>query len=199
MSNYLSFAAVSATIGTVISEGMFSTLDVSSTPQISYGPPPKTDNQFVGLNIFLYQVAPNASLRNLNLPMRKTAGQILQDLSIGYDLSYMITFYGDENKLEPQRLMGSALDRLMLHSTLDRDIIYQTTSSDKYPYLHDSDLHNQIKHIALESMQLSIDELFKLWSTFSKTKYHLSIFYKASVVMLSPVVSEPEASSANHE
>src|SRR5271165_5220408 len=59
-----------------------------------------------GINIFLYQVLPNASLRNCDLPTRRSDGTLVQRPRIALDLNYLFTFYGNDAELEPQRLLG---------------------------------------------------------------------------------------------
>jgi hypothetical protein len=193
LSNYLAFATVSATIGMIVAEAMHAVSQ--SIPTVTYGPPaePEMGTGSAGANIFMYQIMPNAALRNQDLPLRNAAGQVVQQPSQAFDLYYLITFFGNESKLEPQRLMGAALNGLELHSVLSREAIYQTITSDTYGYLQASNLYNQIDHISLESITLTIEEIARLWTTFTSVKYRLSVYYKVSVVILDPVVSVPEA------
>ncbi|MEM7035181.1 MAG: DUF4255 domain-containing protein, partial [Chloroflexota bacterium] len=151
----------------------------------------------VGVNLFLYQVALNPYLSNQDLPRRNVSGQIAQQPSTPYDLYYMLTFSGQENDFEAERLLGAVLNGLSLHSVLTRDKIQQAIDANSAGYLQDSDLVNQLDHISLEPMALSVDEMFRLWSSLSSVNYRLSVAYKVSVVILDPEVSISEALSPN--
>ena len=57
----------------------------------------------MGVNLFLYQVTPNGTFRNIDAPTRRSDGTLLQPTRSAYDLHYLLTFYGSEANLEPQR------------------------------------------------------------------------------------------------
>src|SRR5262245_29645937 len=62
------------------------------------------------VQIFLYQVTPNAAWRNMDLPTRDAGGQrVVQRPQIALDLHYLLSFYGDEELLEPQLMMGAVM------------------------------------------------------------------------------------------
>src|SRR5690242_1185599 len=63
----------------------------------------------LGVNIFLYQVTPNASQRNHDLPTRREDGALIQRPRAALDLHYLLTCHGDDKHHEPQRLLGSAV------------------------------------------------------------------------------------------
>jgi hypothetical protein len=75
------------------------------------------------VNIYLYQTTPNGSLRNADLPSRDSSGQ-LSSASAGCAGSALyFHFYGDENKLEPQRLLGIVVRTLHSRAVLTRETI----------------------------------------------------------------------------
>ena len=65
-----------------------------------------------GVNVFLYQVTPNAAWRNADLPTRRANGDLIQRPQAALDLHYLLTFYGDESLLQPQRVLGSVVRTL---------------------------------------------------------------------------------------
>ena len=71
------------------------------------------DGDARGINIFLYQVATNAALAGNMLPVRRADGSLLNRPEQALDLHYLLTFSGDENALEPQRMLGAAVTGLV--------------------------------------------------------------------------------------
>src|SRR5262249_56855515 len=67
-----------------------------------------------GANLFLYQVSQNPYRATDDLPTRRSSGDVVQRPTAALDLHYLMSFYGDDLKLEPQRLLGSAI--AFLHS-----------------------------------------------------------------------------------
>ena len=98
---------------------------VSTGADVKLGRPPAPDNNDAPqrkVQLFLYQVTPNAAWRNMDLPSRDSAGQrVLQRPQAALDLHYLLSFYGNEELLEPQLMMGQVVRGLVAqsHSRLD--------------------------------------------------------------------------------
>jgi hypothetical protein len=135
-----------------------------------------------GINIFLYQVTPNSALRNADLPTRAGDGSILQKPQVALDLHYLLTFYGDDTLLEPQRLLGAATLALHANPTLPRSLIQPVPIS--LGITADSNLESQSQLVRLTPIAFSLEELSKLWSFLLKVDYVLSAAYVASVVLI---------------
>src|ERR1700722_66007 len=92
------------------------------------------DGDARGINIFLYQVTANAALAGNMLPVRRADGSLLNRPEQALDLHYLLTFSGDENALEPQRMLGAAVTALVADPVLDRqqlrDIIAAAVAAD---------------------------------------------------------------------
>lgn len=143
------------------------------------------------LNIFLYQVAPNAALRNSDLPTRRADGTLVQRPRVALDLHYLLSFSGAEaTVLEPQRLLGCAVAALQAHPTLSRELIAQAIRGTD---LEDSDLAEQVEAIRVVPLSLNLEELSKLWSVFFQTPYVLSMAYQASVVLIDAALTPQRA------
>ncbi len=100
------------------------------------------------------------------------------------DLSYLLTFYGNENQLEAQRLLGSVASALDSRPQLTRRMILDTISDPTFhSYLSDADLADQVERVRLLPQPLSLEEVSKLWTIF-QTPYRLSIAYQATVVLI---------------
>jgi hypothetical protein len=140
------------------------------------------------INVYLYQVVPNPAWRNADLPTRRGDGTMIQVPQAALDLHYLLTFYGDEGELEPQRLLGSATSILHARPVLTREMIRAAvsavTAGDGDHYLADSDLAEQIETVKFAPLPLNLEELSKLWTVFFQTPYALSVTYRGSVVLI---------------
>ena len=148
------------------------------------GTNPDPDNR---VNLFLYRVSPNASLRSLDLPTRRSGGAVTKRPTIALDLHYLLTFFGDETSLVPQRLLGTVLSTLHASPMLAREqIVAALPPPDP---LSGSGLEVQPELVKLEMEAMGGEELMRLWSTLLQAKYSLSVTYRASTVMIEePVV-----------
>jgi hypothetical protein len=122
------------------------------------------------------------------LPVRRADGSLLNRPERALDLHYLLTFSGDENALEPQRMLGAAVTALVADPVLDRqqlrDIIAAAVAADPAAWQQFSDLPDQTELVRFCPLPLSLQELYNLWSTFFQTPYRLSVAYQASVVLL---------------
>jgi hypothetical protein len=141
------------------------------------------------VQLFLYQVTPNAALRNVDLPTRDTAGQrVMQRPQIALDLHYLFSFYGDDEKLEPQLLMGQVMRDIHARPILTRQVIATIINNigdaERKQIIEDSEIGNSIELVKFAPSVLSLDDMFKLWSVFSQTPYVLSVAYQATVLLI---------------
>lgn len=136
----------------------------------------------VGVNIYLYQVSPNPFWRNEDLPTRREDGTVIKHPKVAVDLYYLLTFYGDEKRLEPQRALGSILRTLHAHPVLTRQQIRAAINA--VDFLSGSDLSEEAEQVKFTPILLSIEELNNLWSGLFQTQYDLSVAYQASIVII---------------
>ena len=188
MSNHLAVATVTAALHRLIQAtagadvpGATVTTDRPDTSTNGSGDPT--------VNIYLYQVVPNAALRNGDLPTRSSGGDVLQRPVAAIDLHYLLTFTGAEDQLEPQRLLGSVIRTLHSQPVVTHELIAgvktaATTNPPDLPSLADTDLDDQIDRVKLSPLPMNLEELSKLWSVFFQTPYALSIADQASVVLI---------------
>lgn len=186
MSNFLAVATATATLGREL-QGPVGTevpgATVTTTrPQGQPAPNP-------GVNVYLYQVTPNAAWRNSDLPTRAFDGRLVERPRAALDLHYILSFYGDEAKLEPQRLLGSVVRTLHARPLLTRQMVSNTVRDPTFAFLAGSNLAEEVERVKLTPGVLSLDELTKLWSVFFQVPYALSVVYQASVVLIEPEVT----------
>jgi hypothetical protein len=181
VSNFLAIATVtetlrrtlSATVGTDVPGATVTAARPDGTAQ---GLP------LVGVNIYLYQVTPNAALRNTDLPTRRAEGSLAQRPRVALDLHYLLTFYGDESVLEPQLCLGSTARTLHARSVLTRESIADAVINTNF--IANSNLADEVEMVKFTPGLLSLEELSKLWSVLLQTRYNLSVAYQASVVLI---------------
>jgi Pvc16 N-terminal domain len=201
VSNHLAVATVTATLKRTLDEALAAATP-GSVPNASASTvrPEDASNGNggkTGINIYLYQVVPNASLRNDELPTRRSDGSLARRPQAALDLYYLLTFYGDEKEQEPQRLLGTAVSTLNARPVLSRDSIRdaidQAVADDPSTYLQFSDLVDQIDLVKLSPLPLNLEELSKLWSVFFQTPYVLSVAYMGTVVLIESDLSPRSA------
>lgn len=143
---------------------------------VTVGPPQlmrkESNNQ---VNLFLYQVAPDAAWRNQDVPTQVKPGEHAAPL-LALRLGYLITAFGDQ---DDDRLAHQMLASVMLkfHS---EPILPRTGSGN---VITNSNLAKQFESVRLTLQPMSLDEMSKLWSGF-QSPYRLSVAYEASVVLI---------------
>jgi len=187
MSNFLALATVTSTLQRLLQAAV--EVDVDGGTVTTLRPDGTSEGlPAVGANVYLYQVTPNAQWRNTDLPTRTPGGRVVQRPHLALDLQYLLTFYGDEATLEPQRVMGSALRALTARPMLTRAMVVETLdaarATDPDHFLLGSDLPAALESIKLTPVPLSLEELSRLWSVFFQTPYTLSMAYQGTVVLL---------------
>jgi Pvc16 N-terminal domain len=197
MSDSLAIAAVTATLkyklGVAVSGDPSGAQVTTIRPGVSGNGTPAPS-----VNLFLFHATPNAAWRNADLPTRRTDNGLLQRPVSALDLHYLLSFYGDESKLEPQRLLGRVARSLHARPVLTRELIMKAlaeAASDPAQTLAvvaPSDLAKSVELVKLSPNALSLEELSKLWSVLFQTPYALSVAYQATVVLIEDDEEEPE-------
>jgi hypothetical protein len=139
----------------------------------------------------MYQVSPNSALRNNDLPTRAANGNLMKRPTVALDLHYLLAFYGNEQELEPQRMLGAAVRDIHAKPGLRRQMIEDAIASE--PFLAGSNLADAAEQIKFTPLSLSLEELSKLWSVFFQAPYALSVAYQGTVVLIE---SEENAQAA---
>ena len=187
MSNFLAVATVTSALRHLLLEWVQNDvpgIDVTTARPDAQGGAGMPEH---GVNVFLYRVAPNPQLRNFNRPDRSDNGLLTALPQLALNLHYLLSFYGDEDLLEPQRVLGSAATALHTIPVLTAERITQPLTGTNPPqFLNGSDLADQVESVKLTPSDLSLEDLSKLWSVFYQTPYVLSMAFEASVVLINP-------------
>jgi Pvc16 N-terminal domain len=192
MSNFLAIATVTATLSQLLQSSVG--VDVPGA-QVTFLQPNGAEGGTPEpkVNLYAYQVTPNAALRNADLPTRRSDGTLVQRPQVALDVHYLLSFYGDEEQLQPQCLLGSVIRTLHTRPVLTRSMIQDTLKNPKFNFLAASNLADEIELVRFTPMNLNLEELSKLWSVFFQVRYALSIAYQASVVLIESEQSPQKA------
>jgi hypothetical protein len=178
MSNRLAIAAVTATLRSLLATGV-GIADVTARPLDLARTNLDTGDQ---LNLFLYQVLPDAAWRNRDMPRQIKPNETgLPPLPL--TLYYLLTAYSEnDNDTNTHKLLGSAMGVLHDHPLLSAAEIKNVTSP-AGSGLEDSDLHEQLERVRITLQPLTFEEISKLWTTF-QTHYRTSAAYQVSLVLI---------------
>ena len=182
MSNHLAIATVTATLQRILQDTVQADVEGARVTTV------RPDNvgrgiPETGVNIFLYRIAP-LNWRNQDLPGRRSTGELQKRPQIALELNYIMTCYGNEVELEPQRLLGSVVRTMHSQPILKSESIRNTLEDSSFRYLRESDLPDQVELVRFAPLGLSTEDLSKIWSIFFQTPYSLSIAYQGSVVLI---------------
>lgn len=181
MSNHLAIATVTATLQRLLQSVVQRDVDgarVTTLKPNSIG----NSTPESGVNLFLYKINHNSALRNTDrASFRSRKGEAIRRQS-SLDLFYMLSAYGNDTELEPQRLIGSVVRTLSDKTVLTHEMVNHAIAD--ATYLNDSDLATQTQQITIDPVDLDTDELSKIWSTFFQAPYSLSLAYRVMAVVI---------------
>lgn len=183
MSNYLAIATVTAALQRLLQDGIRE--DVPGAIVTTVRPDHTAAmNQSIGINVYLYQAIPNPAWRNSDLRTRRPKKDLIKHGQAGLDLHYLLTFYGNEQELEPQRLMGSAIRTLVDQPTLTREMIQATIDQTNLSFLASSTLADQVQLVQFIPSTITTEDLSRIWSVFFQIPYSLSFAYQGMAVLI---------------
>lgn len=182
MSNPVAIAAVTMTLQAILGNGIVADPDLTDTT-VTILPPDKArgTNNANQLNLFLYQILPNAAWRNMNIPSQVAPGET-GNPPLPLTLHYLVTAFGRDNDTAlpfGHLLLGRAMSILFDHAVLGPDEIRAATTA----ALPASDLDRQVERVRITLQPMSLEEISKLWSGLV-TQYRLSVGYEVSVALI---------------
>ncbi|WP_372528280.1 DUF4255 domain-containing protein [Piscinibacter sp.] len=195
MSSPLAIGAVSAVLRNLLDNGIVEQVALGTTVTVTATAPDQikldVPNDPPQLNVFLYQVTPNAALRNNELPSRSSRGERLTNPALALDLHYLVTAYG-KTDFQAEILLGYAMHLLHERPMLDRPAIRRALDPSPldvsmlppvFQALAASDLADQFEAIRITPAVMTIEEMSKLWTAF-QSHYRPSAAYQVSVVLI---------------
>jgi hypothetical protein len=191
MSNALAIAHVTQALALLLESNLGPEIDMAVKVE-PRKPPADPQLEQPTISVFLYQVTPNTSQRNNDLPTRAADGMLVKRPAAALDLHYLISAYGDERELVGQRLIGSVVRTLHEIPVLPKDVIEQ---AGERSYLAGSDLAEAAQRVRFTPTVMDVDETSKLWGMLYQTPYTLSVVYQAVLVLIdgreTPVAGKP--------
>ena len=178
MSNSLAIAAVTEAL-----KAQLLAVAQGSVPgvRVTTGRPLAQDPVRPTVNLYLYNIRFSTPLRNSGLPTFGAQGTLVRRAEAALNLCFLISFYGDHARQEPQILMGAVVASLHAKPILDATVLGRVI--DTVEFLRNSDLDLEEERIGLTPTDLPMDEMSRLWSTF-QVPHVPSVAYEAGIVML---------------
>ncbi|NJK65172.1 MAG: DUF4255 domain-containing protein [Microcoleus sp. SU_5_3] len=136
------------------------------------------------LNIYLYMVQQNTAYRNSDSSLRRPKGELVKRTQSALDLRYLFSFHGNDIEFEPQRMLGCVIRTLQDVFTITPEMIRDTLADPTSGVLAGADLPDQIEPIHISPIDISVEDMSKIWSVFFQTPYSLSTAYKGSIVLI---------------
>ncbi|MGH6616996.1 Pvc16 family protein [Sphingomonas sp.] len=133
------------------------------------------------VNLYLFRTVRNGFASNNDLPTRSAAGKSLASPVVKLDLDYMITFFGDDAKLDPQRLLGLVVGGLNAEPYIEPDVLRSAIAST--PWLGDTP-ETPGAQIRVTPLNMLPDAMARLWSEFVNVPYQLTQLYTVTPVTL---------------
>ncbi len=182
MSNHLAIATITATLQRILQAAVQNDVEGARITTVSPSDVGKGTPE-TGVNIFMYQVITNPAMHNIDAtPFRSRGTPTKRQAAL--DMFYMLSVYGNNNELTPQRLLGSVVQTLNDKRVITQDMIREACNDSTLSFLRESNLADQVKQINVLPLDLTLEDLSKTWAVFFQTPYLLSIAYKVMVVMV---------------
>jgi Pvc16 N-terminal domain len=175
MSDYLSLAAISATLQELTLQAL---ADAVPGVTVRIGTP-RVPGPGAGpeVSLYIYQLSPNLYNRNQDLPTRSGDGGLLRRPFIALDLHYLFTFFGEQD-LVSERMVGKLASYFNASPVLSPDMIRRTIRPNgSFPYLDGCNLSDSPDAITLTPDFPTLEELSKLWTVFFQMTHRISLFY----------------------
>lgn len=191
MSNQYAFATVTAALKEALESAV---KQVVGNAMVQIGRPEAVDdnNTVPTVNLFLYQVKPNRSLRNAFQPIRGRNGRLIERPYVAVDLDYLLSFHGNDDTFEPELMAAEAVRSLEARPILTREFLKKTVDKN-LSTIGKSDLHKAPETVKATPIAMDLEALSKLWSIFFQVPYCLSVAYRFSYII---VEADEQASPA---
>jgi Pvc16 N-terminal domain len=176
LSTNRAIAAVTATLRNMLFQALSGDATLSGTIVTTKAPDQARQGGVTGnqLNLFLYRTSIDAAWRNQDPPPARP-GELSQP-PLPLVLSYLMTAYGeDDDEVLAHQLLGVGMQVLNDQPVLPASAITQALSG--------TGLEAQPDRVRITPHPIPMDEISRLWSTFS-TGYRISVSYDAAVVLI---------------
>jgi hypothetical protein len=183
MSTYKAMAAVSSTLKNLL-------LDRMEDPpgNITLAPPDVVIQGATGrrLNLYLFQITENASLKNQEIPGQGNPGAYGRP-PLSLNLHYLMTAYADsdtgqDSDLSAQQVLGDAMRVLHDYAIIPPDLHQKDDPAQ--PTILDPGLTAEYERVKITLQPVSIEEISKIWTAMPHAHFRRSVLYEVSVVQI---------------
>ncbi|HVT16395.1 MAG TPA: DUF4255 domain-containing protein [Thermoanaerobaculia bacterium] len=186
MSDYRAIAAVSSTLRNLLSDRME---DLTAAPvSVTLAPPDVTLTGVSGrrLNLYLFQITENASLKNQEIPGQGNPGAYGRP-PLSLDLHYLVTGYaesdnGPDSELTAQQVLGNAMRVLNDYAIVPPDL--HRGDDPTKPSLLDPILAAEYERVKITLQPMTVEEISKIWTAIPQANFRRSVLYQVSVVQI---------------
>ncbi|HSR69811.1 MAG TPA: DUF4255 domain-containing protein [Acidobacteriota bacterium] len=176
-------AALKAALQDALSGKLSAKVTVGRPDEIS-----EANRQVPSVNICLFQVEvgqPLRFVRDADSLTGTTQGSLGRGPWASLNLYYLFTFYGNEHRLEPPRLLNIVAPILNTGPGLSPKTIEDAVDDREYgDYVAPHGLAREIEAVRISPLALSEDEMSKFWSVFLHMPYRLSVAYLATNIFI---------------
>ncbi len=187
MSDYRIVAAVTHTLSNIVQQAIQQAVPEA---KVRVGPPrPSAPGSGPEVSLYLYQISPNAALRNSDLPMRSAQGAIIRQPLVAVELHYLLSFFGEQD-FASELMAGKVLNLFHVFPGIRAEEILRVADSNSFQNGSNGvKLGPEFETIEVTPEYLSIEELSKLWTVFFQMAHRLSLQYVATPVLVDADIS----------
>jgi hypothetical protein len=182
MSSFAAIAGVSSTLRNLLRDRMEQPVDVTIAP------PDVIVNNVSGrrVNLYLYQVSENGSLKNQEIPGRGHPADYGRP-PLSLNLYYLMTTFGASDEgadadLEAQQILGDGM-RVFHEYPIVTDRL-RAGDNPANPPLLDPSLLGEFEKIKITLEPEPLDQVAKIWSALPQANFRRSVAYQVSVVQI---------------
>lgn len=185
MADYRAIAGVSTSLQTLLLDRM-----EDSVP-VTIAPPDVTVTGATGtrVNLYLYGVRENTSLKNQEIPGHGHRGAYGRP-PLSLDLAYLLTPHGSSEEspdadVESQQVLGDAMRVLHEFAFFTADLLITRASAGVIgdPILDGSLLH-EFERVKITHDPLTMDDFSKIWTSLPQSNFRRSVGYHVTVVQI---------------
>lgn len=142
------------------------------------------------LNLFLYHLSENGSLKNQEIPGHGHPGAYGHP-PLSLDLYYLMTAYSntEQNDVLGQQVLGDAM-RVLHDFPIITDGLLRERTLGNVPVL-DTSLLGEFERVKIALQPLTLEDVSKLWTALPETNFRCSVAYQISVVQIESRRSRP--------
>lgn len=185
MTDNQGIAAVTRVIAYFAETAILPAVPEAKVTQLRPEQPPPGAGEEPRLNVYLVQIAPNATLRSQDMPTRGPNGELVSIPQAALDLRYLFSYFGPSEKA--QLMLGALEVALHEQPVLSPALIEQALAHEEA--LSACGLQSQSPPVRLTPSTVTLEELSRFWSGFLQTPYTLSTLYLAGPVILSSALT----------